>query len=143
MASYNQLYLHCVWATWDRLPLITPDAEPRLYGAIVSKCKELSCSALAIGGVYDHVHVLIQFSTTITIARLIGEIKGASSHVMTHSIAPESFFKWQGSYGVFTISKRSVPQVRRYILNQKEHHADQTLIAELEQYIASEGNNAQ
>src|SRR5438046_2567066 len=143
MASYAQLYLHCVWATWDRLPLITPDSEPRLYSAIASKCKELSCSALAIGGVCDHVHVLIRFPTTITIARLIGEIKGASSHVMTHSIAPESFFKWQGSYGVFSLSKRSVPQVRNYILNQKAHHIHHTDIAELEQFIDPDSYNAE
>ena len=132
MASYNQLYLHCVWATWDRLPLISPEVEPRLYAALADKCQELDCIPLAIGGISDHVHVLVRFTPTIVIARLIGQIKGSSSHAMTHAIRPGTFFKWQGAYGAFTISKRSVPQVRAYILNQKTHHAGQTIIAELE-----------
>jgi putative transposase len=132
MTSYNQLYLHCVWATWDRLPLITPDVEPQLYAALAAKCKQLSCESLAIGGISDHIHLLVRFAPTITIARLIGEMKGSSSHIMTHVVAPGTFFKWQGAYGAFTISKRSVPQTRAYILNQKIHHADQTVVPELE-----------
>jgi putative transposase len=135
MTSYNQLYLHCVWATWDRLPLITPDVEPQLYAALAAKCKGLGCVPLAIGGVSDHVHLLVHFAPTITISRLIGEMKGSSSHAMTHTIAPGVFFKWQGAYGAFTISKRSVPQVQAYILNQKIHHANQTVLPELERYV--------
>jgi putative transposase len=132
MASYTQLYLHCVWATWDRLPLITPRAEPRIYGVIDAKCRELGCIPIAIGDVDDHVHLLVQYTATITIARLIGEVKGASSHVMTHEVAPGDFFKWQGHYGVFTISRRSVPDVKRYVLHQKQYHADEQLIHALE-----------
>jgi putative transposase len=134
MASYTQLYLHGVWATWDRLPLIMPEVEPQLYAVLADKCKELGCEPLAIGGINDHVHVLIRFSPTITIARLIGQVKGSSSHAMTHAILPGTFFQWQGAYGAFTISKRSAPQVRAYILNQKTHHANQTLLDELERF---------
>jgi putative transposase len=87
---------------------------------------------LAVGGVADHVHILVRFPPTLTVARLVGEVKGASSHLITHAIHPGSFFKWQGAYGAFTISKRSVSLVSAYILNQKTHHADQTIIAEFE-----------
>jgi putative transposase len=132
MPPYTQLYIHCIWTTWDRLPLITPSAEPRLYAAIRSKCQQFGCSPIAIGGVADHVHLLVEFTPMITLARLIGEVKGASSHVMTHEVAPGRFFKWRGSYGVFTVSKRSLPQVRDYVCNQKIHHARRTLVAELE-----------
>jgi REP element-mobilizing transposase RayT len=140
MTSYNQLYLHCVWATWDRLPLITPEIEPQLYAALAAKCTELGCASLAIGGIGDHVHMLVRFASTITVSQLIGEMKGSSSHAMTHAVTPGTFFKWQGSYGAFTISKRSVPQVRAYILNQKIHHADQTILPELERYHDLDGS---
>jgi putative transposase len=140
MASYTQLYLHGVWATWDRLPLIMPEIEPQLYAVLAHKCKELGCTPLAIGGINNHVHILLRFSSTISIAQLIGQIKGTSSHAMTHTILPETFFQWQGAYGAFTISKRSVPQVSAYILNQKSHHADQTLMAELERYSDFDNN---
>jgi REP element-mobilizing transposase RayT len=140
MASYTQLYLHCVWATWNRQPLITQDIESQLYAAIARKCNELGCVPFAIGGVHDHIHLLVRFSTNVTIARMIGEVKGASSYTITHSVMPGSFFKWQGSYGAFTISKRSVPQVRDYILNQKVHHAAGTILTELERFTDTEAD---
>ncbi|HWQ13340.1 MAG TPA: IS200/IS605 family transposase [Roseiflexaceae bacterium] len=132
MASYTPLYVHCVWSTWDRLPLIVPTVEPQLYATLAAKCREVGCEPLAIGGVAEHVHVLAQFTPTVTIAQLIGAMKGASSHLVTHSIQPGTFFKWQGSYGAFTIGQRSVVPVRQYILDQKQRHASGRLLAELE-----------
>jgi len=133
MASYTELYVHCVWSTWDRLPLITPDIEPQIYAALAAKCQELTCVPLAIGGIADHVHVLARIAPTLTIARLIGELKGSSSHLTTHALRPGAFFKWQGAYGAFTISKRSVVLVQAYILNQKTRHSTGSLLTDLEQ----------
>src|SRR5205823_2487053 len=96
---YTELYLHCVWATWDRLPLVTPEVEPQIYAAIASKCMELKCYVLAIGGVEDHVHLLVRFPAALSVATLVGEVKGVSSHLMTHRISPDVFFRWQGAYG--------------------------------------------
>jgi putative transposase len=94
-SPFTQLYLHFVWATWDRLPLITPLNERSIYSSILTKCRELKCHVLAIGGTSDHVHLLIRFPTTITVADLVKEVKGASSHLVTHQIAMGEFFKWQ------------------------------------------------
>ncbi len=132
MASLTQLYVHCVWATWDRLPLITPLIEPRLYAALATTCNQLECTPLAIGGVADHVHLLAEFYSTITIAQLVGQMKGSSAHLVTHILEPGSFFKWQGSYGAFTLSKRSLPSVRAYILDQKVRHLNGNLLNEFE-----------
>jgi REP-associated tyrosine transposase len=132
MASYTQLYLHCVWATWDRLPLIIPEIETPLYSVIAEKCREFSCTPTAIGGIDDHVHVLVRLLPTIAVAQLVGQIKGASSHAITHAFRSDHLFQWQGSYGAFTISQRSVSRVCAYILAQKTHHAHSTLINALE-----------
>lgn len=132
MAPYTQLYVHYVWATWDRLPLITPAIAGRLYAALAVKARELGCTPLAINGMPDHVHVLVQLSTTITIARLVGEMKGSSSHLVTHMVAPGEPFKWQGSYGAFTVSKRAIGAVWAYIDRQQQHHHDGTLQPEFE-----------
>lgn len=131
-APYTQLYLHCVWATWDRLPLITPIIGARLYAAIVAKCLELKCESIAIGGDVDHVHVLVRFPTTLAVATLLKEVKGSSSHLITHEVTPTEFFKWQGAYGAFTVSKDAVKGVATYIDNQKMHHAAKSLIGEWE-----------
>jgi len=124
---YTQLYLHLVWATWDRLPLITETVESRLYAAIAEKCRKLKCVPLAIGGIDDHIHLLVRLHTTVAIATLVKEVKGSSSHLVTHEITPGEFFKWQGSYGAFTLWKEEVPKVEAYIKRQKEHHTAGTV----------------
>jgi REP element-mobilizing transposase RayT len=126
---FTQLYLHLVWATWDRLPLITPDIEARLYGAFVEKCRELKCLFIRGGGMDDHVHLLVRLHTTVAVATLVKEIKGSSSHLMNHAIRPNEMFKWQGAYGAFTLAKAEAPIVKDYIMRQKEHHKANTLIA--------------
>ena len=131
-APYTQLYVHLVWATGDRLPLITPEIEPRLYAAIAQKSRELNCEAYAVGGMEDHIHLLLRFPTVLTIAQIAKEVKSSSSHLVTHEINPGKFFKWQGAYGAFTIRKSEVPKVKSYILNQKEHHRAANLITDYE-----------
>ena len=126
-APYTQLYVHAVWATWDRLPLITPEIELRLYGVIHEKCRELNAYPLALGGIEDHLHLLTRLPTTLAVATLAKEVKGSSSHLISHEITPDKFFKWQGAYGAFTLAKADVPRVIDYIRNQKQHHANQNL----------------
>jgi putative transposase len=94
---------------------------------IVAKCKELKCKVIAIGGDVDHVHLLVRMPTTLAIAVLLQQVKGASSHLVTHEIAPNTFFKWRGAYGAFTVSKDGVEIVAAYIRNQKVHHASKQL----------------
>ncbi|HMA33081.1 MAG TPA: transposase [Chloroflexia bacterium] len=130
--SYTQLYLHCVWATWNRLPLITPAIEGPVYAVIIGKAKELGCVPLAIGGVEDHVHFLLRFPATLTVAFLIQEVKGASSHHITNTTQPDVFFKWQGSYGAFTLQKDGIPALQNYVQHQKTHHATQNLVTQWE-----------
>lgn len=122
------MYLHFVWATWDRLPIITSDIKEPLYAAIINECKQLNCTVIAIGGIEDHVHLLTGFTSTVTVANLIKQIKGSSSHLITHVIKPNQFFKWQGSYGAFTVSHEAIDKVANYIRNQESHHRQQSVI---------------
>jgi len=138
---YTQLYVHLVWATWDRLPFITPDIEPRIYAAIAQKCRDLKCVPIAIGGIEEHIHLLTRFHTTVPIATLAKEVKGSSSHLVTHEIAPSQPFKWQGAYGAFTIRKSEVPKVKAYIENQKQHHAEHSLEPEFEEVFEQDDSN--
>jgi putative transposase len=137
-APYTQLYLHLVWATWDRLPLVTEMIRPRIYAAIAEKCQELKCVPLAIGGTEDHMHLLVRLHTAVTVAALAKEVKGSSSHLVSHEVRPADFFKWQGAYGAFTIWKGDVPVVIGYVERQQEHHATGDLRVEWEQTATEE-----
>ena len=131
-APFTQLFLHCVWATWDRLPILTPQLERPVYTAITVKCQELKCEVMAICGMPDHIHLLVRLHPTIAVADLLKGVKGASSHLVTHKVAVGEFFKWQGSYGAFTIGKGDVSRIKAYIERQKEHHARNNLRQEWE-----------
>ncbi len=137
-APFTQLYVHCVWATWDRLPLLTPAVELAAFAAIRAKCHELNCEPLAIGGMPDHVHLLVRLHTTTSVSNLVKEVKGASSHLVTHQVTPQDFFKWQGAYGAFTLGKPDVPAVQAYIERQTEHHAQNDLWDEWERTVTTE-----
>jgi REP element-mobilizing transposase RayT len=121
--SCTHVYVHFVWATWNKAPLITPDLEPRIYACIAAKCDELVCQLIDIGGTEDHVHCLVRLHATISVAGLAKHMKGASSHLVTHAAASDQGFKWQGTYGAFSVSPSDIDQVRAYIQRQKEHHA--------------------
>jgi REP element-mobilizing transposase RayT len=141
-SPYTKLYVHCVWATWNRQPLLTPVVEARLYAAIAAKCHVLRCEAIAIGGDLDHIHLLARFVASLSIAELVQEVKGASSHLMNHEIAPHREFRWQGSYGAFTVSPNSLRIAADYIHNQKVHHAERHTFEEWEQCYLQEAPGA-
>jgi putative transposase len=135
----SQLYLHCVWGTWDRLPLLTPALQRPVYSALLYEARELRCEPLAIGGMPDHVHLLVRLRTTVAVAQLLKQLKGASSHLVTHQLAPGQFFKWQGAYGAFTVSKTHVPEVKSYVDGQKCRHGENDLRLEWEQMVMPDG----
>ena len=141
-APFTQLYLHCLWATWDREPLITAQIEQPVYAFILAKTRELRCVPIAIGGMADHVHLLVRWSPTVSVAEFIGEVKGASSHFVGHQLLPAGFFKWQGAYGAFTVSRDQMEHVRHYIEHQKEHHATQMVIVAWEQTMSERSDSA-
>jgi putative transposase len=130
--SYTELYVHLIWATWDRLPLLPAELKPAVYGCIQAECSTLGAEVVAIGGMEDHVHLLVKLPTTISVASLVKQVKGASSHLVTHKLAREDGFRWQGAYGAFSISASHVPRIRDYILHQEEHHRDRTMDNDLE-----------
>jgi len=139
---FSRLFVHLVWATWNRLPLITADAQPRIYRCIQSEADRLGAQVIAIGGVEDHVHVLVKYPTSLAISELVKQMKGVSSRLVHDQIAPDGFFKWQGAYGAFSIAERDVPMVRRYVHRQVEHHRTGRLNATLERILLDDPSPA-
>jgi putative transposase len=129
---YTQLFVHLVWATWDRLPLLDHALRPRVYRCIQAEAFKLGCEVGAIGGIEDHVHVLARCSPVVSVSNLVKQIKGTSSRLVQRELRPDDFFKWQGSYGAFSIAETNIEAVRRYIRRQEEHHRTGRLNATLE-----------
>jgi len=103
-----------------------------LSRALGAECARLNAEVLAIGGVEDHVHLLLRLPATLSLSELLKQLKGTSAHLVTHQLAPDAFFKWQGGYAAFSVSPRHLRQVADYIANQRHHHRTDTLLPLLE-----------
>jgi putative transposase len=127
------LFVHLVWRTWDRLPLIRPEIERELFRLLSSEAERMKCTVIAINGTEDHVHVLARIPTSHSVADIVKQLKGVTSHWVNAKQPGAIPFKWQGHYGVFTVSRWDVDKIAQYIHNQKEHHATGNFVDDLEQ----------
>ena len=132
MNSHIEIYLHLVWGTWDRQPFILPTFERDLWRELRHEVEKQKCRLLALGGTEDHVHLLVQFHSSLTVADFVQVVKGSSSLWVNEQICPDFHFQWQGAYGAFSVGHREVPEIISYIKKQKQHHREKTTIAEFE-----------
>jgi len=131
---YWKLYYHFIWGTKNRLPLIDSTIEDELYRAIAAKAKNMDGFVHAIGGIEDHVHLAVSVPPKVAPAKFIGDVKGNSSHYINYVVKPDFEFHWQDEYGLLSFGEKNLSGVIRYIHNQKQHHADRTLIVAMEQF---------
>lgn len=129
--TYSQILLHVVFSTKERRAQIKPAIQSRLYEYVGGLVRAEKGTLLAIGGMPDHVHVLMRWRTDGTIADLMRTIKARSS-LWVHQTFPEfEGFAWQEGYSVFSVSKSAEGDVRIYIENQIEHHKGRDFKEEL------------
>ena len=129
--SYVCLVIHIVFSTEGRVPLIIANHRESLYeymGGIVRKERG---SLLEIGGMPDHVHLLVRLRASLSLSEMVKQIKGGSSHWMNQSPGNVHYFGWQNGYGAFSVSESQVDTVRRYIQNQERHHVRRTFRNEM------------
>ena len=124
--SYVSQLMHCVFSTKERLPLITPELEPRLWPYLGGIARENKMKAIAIGGTTDHVHGLLSLPATMSFAKAVQLIKGGSSKWVHDSFRDHRRFAWQEGYGAFSVSSSQVNKTIAYINRQKEHHRRRT-----------------
>ena len=119
-------YIHLVFSTKHRELTITPDIQARLYPFIGGIIRDENGVLLEIGGMPDHLHLLVGWRTDETIATLARNIKSRSSAWIHQTFAGAQTFHWQEGYGVFTVSQSQVAKLREYIQTQPEHYRKKT-----------------
>ncbi|HCE45793.1 MAG TPA: IS200/IS605 family transposase [Lentisphaeria bacterium] len=120
-STYLNLHYHIVFATKGRVSLIDSSWRFRLHEYLGGTIQGLEGFPEGIGGVADHVHLLVRLKATHRLSDFIRELKKASS-AWIHSEIGERNFAWQEGYGAFTVSASSIEAGRKYIANQEEHH---------------------
>jgi putative transposase len=120
--TYTSVNIHYVFSTKNRAPLIVGNMRDRLWAFMGGIARENQMKARCIGGIEDHVHLLVSMPTTLSIAKGIQLIKGGSS-AWVHETFPEMVhFAWQEGYGAFSVSMSHFDETVAYIKNQEEHH---------------------
>ena len=135
----SKIWIHAVFATKDRKPVIQPQLIQPVHDELRKQLVETGCFVDCIGGVSDHVHLLFLLNPVKSIAEVIKQVKGASSHTINQQAMIEPRFAWQTGYGAFSVSEGHLPRVRQYIHNQEEHHKKQTFADEYQQSMAHYG----
>lgn len=129
---YWRLFYHLVWTTKRRAALLTAEVEPIIYGLMRAKAIGLGTTVFAMGGVEDHVHLVVSIPPKLAVAAFVGQVKRVASvrFNQEHPFAPR--FVWQEEYGAFTFDGKRLPFVIDYVQRQREHHAFGTVIEALE-----------
>ena len=121
--TFSNLLYHIVFSTKDRAPSIREDVQGLLYGYLGGILANEEGLLLEIGGMPDHVHLLVKLRTDRPVADIVRLIKANSSRWMNREHPGADHFEWQAGYGVFSVSTSQVDVLRRYIRNQADHHA--------------------
>jgi putative transposase len=138
MSTYASLYYHIVFGTKNRMPIITPDIAPRIHEYVGGAIRGLEGFPQGIGGVEDHVHLLVGLKTTHHISDFMRELKkGTSQWIQTEFGLAD--FSWQEGYGIFTVSATARDSVKAYIANQREHHRKRSFKEELVEMLNRAG----
>ena len=133
--TYTQIHLQFVFAPKFRAALISPDWENYLYKYITGIVQTNKHKMIIVNGMPDHIHILIGFRTTQSIADLMQDVKAGSSKWINDNKYCKSRFEWQSGYGAFSYSKSQLPAVIKYIENQKEHNKKQTFLEEYKLFL--------
>lgn len=133
------LMVHVIFSTKNRERLITPEIEPELYAYIGGILKNHESRLLDAGGRADHVHLLISQSKNVSLSSLMKDVKKDSSSWIKTKGNQFRNFHWQDGYGAFSLRKSDIPELNKYIANQKEHHRKRSFKEELIQFLQDEG----
>ena len=120
--SLSNVLLHIVFSTKHRRPWIDPEIEQELFKYLATACNTLDCPSHGIGGADDHIHIACSLSRTVTVSKLVQELKQDTSKWIKTKGERLADFSWQGGYGAFSIGQSQLADLRGYIATQREHH---------------------
>ena len=136
---FIKIWIHLVWATKKREPLLTKDIRQLVFKHIRENAVIKNIHVDFVNGHVDHVHCLISLHPEQTISKVVQLIKGESSCWINKNNLCKEHFEWQDEYFAVSVSESSVNKVREYIKNQEEHHSKKTFQEEYDEFMKKYG----
>lgn len=131
---FIRIWLHIIWSTKNREKLITKALKPKLLQHIQHYTREKQIFIDSVNCTSDHIHLLISLGASQSASKIIGIIKGESSHWINKSKLTKTKFEWQDEYMVYSVSESVISKVRKYIANQEEHHRNKSFQEEYSEF---------
>jgi len=124
-STHLSLHAHLVFSTKGRARTIDPAWQSLLHAYLGRVVNEAGAVPVQVGGVSDHVHLLVRYRATHRISDIMRELKSVSSRWVHEKIRSRDF-AWQEGYGAFAVCSPQVTSVSRYIARQEVHHRNQS-----------------
>lgn len=137
-STHSALHHHLIWGTKNHELVILPSWRERLHAYLGGCIRALDAVPEAVGGVGDHVHLLVSLSPTHRLSDFVRDVKRQSSE-WVHKEIGDKTFHWQEGYGAFSVSKSTVEDVLKYIQGQEEHHRTRTFREEYVAFLVKHG----
>jgi putative transposase len=132
--GYISVYIHFVWSTKNREPLLTKEIRQIVFSHILENARDKGIFIDFIGGYSDHVHCLISMGNDQSISKIIQLIKGESSFWINKNKLTKYKFEWQDDYYDVSVNLQGLDRVRNYIKNQDKHHQHISFQEEYEKF---------
>lgn len=136
--SHSKVYVHAIWSTHYRMPWLNKEICQALYLRIGEIISNLGGVMHEIGGVEDHLHLLLEMPKDHALSDIIREIKTSTTHWL--KMADRSMFRdfeWQIGFGGFTVSLAAIQTIKSYIQKQEEHHRTKSFQEEWNDFIVT------
>ena len=137
--TYRNHHFHLIWSTKLRENMIQKSFQNELYSYIAGIIKLNDGHLVEIGGIANHVHLLVSLDSLNEYSELIRKIKGSSTAWINKEKKIKTRFSWQEGYASFAVSYSLINNVRNYIVNQENHHANQTFEQEYLNFLKING----
>jgi REP element-mobilizing transposase RayT len=137
--TYKNHHFHLIWSTKNREKLIDKSFEDRLYAYLGGVIRGNKGILLEVGGIANHVHLLISLASIDNYSELLRKLKGGSSLWLNKEVSLPRKFAWQEGYGSFAVSFSHVEIVQNYIRNQEKHHSTITFEQEYLKFLEVNG----
>jgi REP element-mobilizing transposase RayT len=124
--TYTSLHYHIVFSTKGREPWIAPEMEGRIWGHLATVARQYEMTPLKVGGLDDHIHLVVALPPTLAISKAVQLLKGSSSRWIRQSFSDLDIFHWQDGYGAFTVSTSVLPATIAYVERQRAVHEART-----------------
>lgn len=137
--SYTRLLYHIVFRTKNSLDTIPEKHEKELYAYIMGIANNKKSKLYRIGGVPNHIHMLVDIHPSFPVTDFRKELKCYSSKWLSTKSNFPDFTGWAVSFAAFSYNINDKQTIINYIINQKEHHINVSFEDEYRQLLIENG----